>query len=261
MKRLSRYVSALALLLATLFGDPAKSQDRVVTLTNGEFPPYLGEQLKGYGVASQIVTEAFALAGYRVEYGFFPWRRSMVLAELGEWDGTVVWSWSEERDKLFLYSDPVMVTREVFFHRADKPFAWQSYDDLADLRIGATVGYFYGDTFQEAEKSGKIQVERIVTDLQNLKKLLNDRIDLSLQEANVAHSLIARHLPQYKDLLVPYSEKPTRITTLHLLISKAIDGGAKMITDFNEGLRQLRESGRVDEIFQQAGLERHRLTQ
>ena len=34
--------------------------EQTVSLTNGEFPPYLSENLKYYGVASRIIAEAFA---------------------------------------------------------------------------------------------------------------------------------------------------------------------------------------------------------
>ena len=58
-------------------------------LASGEWSPYQSEMLKYYGVASRIVTEAFALHGIKLEYGYFPWDRSLEYAETGEWDGTL----------------------------------------------------------------------------------------------------------------------------------------------------------------------------
>ncbi len=46
-----------------------------IRLTNGEWQPYLSKDAPHHGFASHIVTEAFALVGVEVEYGFFPWKR------------------------------------------------------------------------------------------------------------------------------------------------------------------------------------------
>lgn len=62
-----------------------------VRLTNGEWPPYLGERLPHHGVASRIVAEAFALEGIEVRWEFHPWARSLKMAGQGERDGSAVW--------------------------------------------------------------------------------------------------------------------------------------------------------------------------
>lgn len=69
-----------------------------IRLTNGEWPPYLSKDLKHYGVASRIVTEAFDLEGIKVEYGFFPWERALELAKHGDWDGSLVWFHTPKRE-------------------------------------------------------------------------------------------------------------------------------------------------------------------
>jgi polar amino acid transport system substrate-binding protein len=60
-----------------------------------------------FGLASRVVTEAFAAEGVTVEYGYFPWARSFMLAQTGEWDGTLIWTKSAEREKDFYYSEPL----------------------------------------------------------------------------------------------------------------------------------------------------------
>lgn len=252
-----RYLLRLVLLVFLLQPGQSWAQSQVIRLTNGEFPPFLTEEKEGYGVASRIVTEAFAASGYLVNYGFFPWKRALVLAERGEWDGSVVWSWSEERSESFLYSDPVIVTREVFFHRSTRDFSWDGYESLTGYRIGATIGYFYGEEFQHAQETGLIQVEQVATDYHNLRKLAHDRIDISLVEINVGRTLLQEQLPEFKGLLIAHQDRPVRITTLHMLISKKREDAAALIKAFNAGLSVITENGRVDEIFRQAGLERH----
>jgi len=55
-----------ALLLIALLCGSIQAADSV-RLTNGEWPPYLGEHLPHHGVASRIVAEAFALQASRFD--------------------------------------------------------------------------------------------------------------------------------------------------------------------------------------------------
>ncbi|MCP4687520.1 MAG: amino acid ABC transporter substrate-binding protein, partial [Desulfobacterales bacterium] len=96
--------------------------EETITLTNGEWPPYMSERLEHHGVVSRIVVEAFALEGVRVEYSFFPWIRALSLAKAGAFDGSVVWWKTPEREKDFFFSDPVLDVRYVFFHLKSNPF-------------------------------------------------------------------------------------------------------------------------------------------
>jgi polar amino acid transport system substrate-binding protein len=130
-----------------------------IRITNGEWPPYLSEHLKHYGLASRIITEAFALEGVKVSYGFFPWKRSFILAQNGEWDGTAVWFKSPGREQDFYISDPVIEASYVFFHLKSRRFDWNDVDSLKPYTIGATLEYNYGEAFEQAEKNGLINVQ------------------------------------------------------------------------------------------------------
>ena len=59
-------------LLFLLLPFSALSKEQVIRLANGEWPPYTSKDLPNYGLGSQIVSEAFAEVGIKVEYGFFP---------------------------------------------------------------------------------------------------------------------------------------------------------------------------------------------
>ncbi len=69
-------------------GVAAAQTSETIRLTNGEWQPNLSKDTPHYGFASHIVTEAFALVGVEVEYGFFPWKRSYKIAKEGTWGGT-----------------------------------------------------------------------------------------------------------------------------------------------------------------------------
>ena len=148
----------LPLLFALLLPLAATADE--VRLTNGEWSPYLGQNLPHHGVASRIVEEAFALEGFRVRWEFYPWARALRSAERGNSDGSAVWLRSPEREQAFYISDPVVESGYYLFHRKDRPFDWQQVADLAPLRLGGAIDYDYGQAFQQAERESLLKVKR-----------------------------------------------------------------------------------------------------
>ena len=94
----------ITIFLSWINSSPAQE---TIRLSNGEWEPFLSQNYEHYGVLSRIVTETFALEGITVEYGFFPWKRAMALAQDGDWDGSIIWGYNQNRAKHFIYSDPV----------------------------------------------------------------------------------------------------------------------------------------------------------
>lgn len=221
-------------------------------ITNGEWPPYLSKDLKGYGIASRIVSEAFALEGIKVEYGFFPWKRAYYLAEKGEWDGTAVWLRSPERERDFYLSDPVVKSSYVFFHLKSLNFTWKNINDLKGLKIGATIGYDYGEKFEKAEKEGIINVVRIPSDEQNLMKLLHGRIDIFPLDMEVGYTMLYKMYRPETVSMITNSLTPLRADPLHLLLTKKNVKNAKLMELFNKGLKKLDEKGEIDKYFEEA---------
>ena len=223
-----------------------------VRITNGEWPPYLSEHLPFNGVASRIVTEAFALEGVKVEYGFFPWKRSLALAETGEWDGSAVWFRSPEREELFYISDPVILSSYVFFHLKNYLFDWRTVDDLREIRIGATLGYNYGEPFEAAEKKGKITVDRCASDELNFEKLLNDRFKIFPVDMEVGYTMLHKQFKPETVILFTNHPRPLRQESLHLLLSKKVGKNKRLIELFNRGLQKLKESGRIERFLEES---------
>jgi polar amino acid transport system substrate-binding protein len=225
---------------------------KTVRLTNGEWQPYLSKDVPHYGIASHIVTEAFALVGVEVEYGFFPWSRAMKLAKDGTWDGTAVWGDSEERQQNFYFSEPVVPSTFAFFHLKSSPFDWSTYEDLSDLKVGGTVEYFYSDEFEAAEAAGVFATIRARSDEVGLKNLLKGRIDVFPGELMVTYAQIRDTFSEEEAALFTHHSKRIVKRPQHLLLSRKVAGNEEMRDRFNEGLRQLKESGRYDQIFADA---------
>ncbi len=244
---MKRFTAAAMVLSLSIFAGNAFSENVSIRLTNGEWPPYLSENLEHYGIATRIVTEAFALQGIDVEYDFYPWNRSLMLARKGHRDGTVVWSYSEKRAQNFYFSDPVINATWVFFHLKETAFDWEKIEDVKEFTIGGTIGYFYSKAFNGAEEEGIISVNRIGTDEANVKLLLKGRIDIFPLDINVGYTMIHNLFsPEDAERFTPHP-LPVKDEPLYVLLSKNVEGNKEVIERFNKGLKELRESGKIDE--------------
>ncbi|MBA3530656.1 MAG: transporter substrate-binding domain-containing protein [Ardenticatenales bacterium] len=231
---------------------PIEESANTIRLTNGEWPPYLSETLPHKGLASRIVTEAFATQGFTVEYGFFPWPRALSLAQEGAWDGSAVWFKNAEREKDFYFSEPVMDSQYVFFHLKSYPFEWEEMEDLAEVRIGATLEYDYGEAFTQAEEAGIISVERIPADEQNFSKLLGGRIDVFPLDLEVGLSMLRKNFTPEEMEQITYHPLPIRSDPGYLLLSRKVEGNAELIDVFNAGLEELRANGQLQQFVEES---------
>ncbi|MCJ7433476.1 MAG: transporter substrate-binding domain-containing protein [Anaerolineales bacterium] len=225
---------------------PTATPMNSIRLTSGEWPPFTSENLPHFGLASRIVTEAFALKGITVEYGYFPWARSLKLAQDGEWDGSLVWHKSPEREQDFYFSDPAVVTgQNVFFHLKSYDFDWKEMKDLAGLNIGATIDYDYGEAFMQAEKAGEINVDRVPTDEQNFKKMLLGRIDIFPLDLDVGLAMLHQNFSAEEIAQITYHSQPIESYPYSLILSKKVPRNAELIVLFNAGLKELIDSGKM----------------
>lgn len=233
-------------ILSSFTSLPAKAE--VIRLAVGEWPPYISQKLKHSGLSSHIVTEAFAKVGIEVRYDFLPWARAMKEAKVGNSHGTHSLFYSDERAEHFLYSDPILTSEYVFFYLKVRPFDWEKFEDLKGMTVGAIYGYFYGDEFKQSQQQGIFQTSMVSDDKQNLKKLIRKRIDLVPLDPLVGYHLIHQiFMPEHRHLFTnhprAFNSQPT-----YLLLSKQYPKSAELIKRFNQGMKQLKESGRLDEL-------------
>ncbi|MEX6504146.1 substrate-binding periplasmic protein [Pseudomonas zhanjiangensis] len=216
-----------------------------IQLTTGEWPPFHGERLPYQGVATRIVSEAFALEGIEVQWQFLPWARALQMAALGQRSGSAVWRRNPERERLFFYSEPILTTQNYLFHRKQLDFDWQTLADLRGLRLGATRGYFYGHAFEQAEAAGLLNVQRINSDEVAFRQLLGGRIDLFPLSRVVALHLLSERFTAAERARLSFHPKPLSSHRQYLLLSRQVEGNAALIQRFNRGLARLQASGKV----------------
>ncbi|WP_027468482.1 substrate-binding periplasmic protein [Deefgea rivuli] len=223
-----------------------------IELANGEWSPLLGENLPNNGYASQIVRRAFALEKIKVNYKFYPWKRSLEEARAGKVAGTLLWTSNADRQKDFLISQPVYSSRTVLFFHRDRPLLWQYPEDLKGGRFGITNGYSYGKIWEALLNSRVLIGDQANTDTQNFAKLLAKRIDGFPCEEVVGIDLLRHQLGPAALQKINISPKTVHEEPLYLLISRKTPGAEALMQRFNRGLTKMHGSGELAEILKVA---------
>lgn len=230
-------------------GSQATSPE-VVRLANGEWPPYTGADLPNYGCDSQVVSEALALEGMRVQYSFLPWARGLLLSQNGVLDGAIEWAATPTiRQHHFVSKTPLSHQQWVFFQRADRALHWQQLDQLTGVTIGITIGYSYSGALAALQRSRPEMFAEAASDLSNFKKLLSGRIDLFPLEKQVGRTLMQRYLTMEEQSQLIVAAQPLADFAPHLLLSRAVVGNEQRLQRFEQGLARLLANGRYREIM------------
>ncbi|MFT3848026.1 MAG: transporter substrate-binding domain-containing protein [Propionivibrio sp.] len=235
--------SLTGILLAFLSLFPIGALAETVRITNGEWPPFTSERLPDKGPLSRIVAEAFALEGVSVEYDYFPWKRAYDYARTGKWDGSIGWAPTAKHRADFHLSKPVLMVDKGLFHLKDVPFDWKGIDDLKRWKVGGTAGYSYGDEWDEAVKDGRLKVEEVTVDEQNIRKLLLRRVDVVAMEVDVANYLLRTILTPDVAATITQHPKLLMQTPICLALTRQSERSTALLARFNQGLQRLKESG------------------
>ncbi|WP_241566887.1 ABC transporter substrate-binding protein [Hahella sp. KA22] len=223
-------------------------EGKTVRIATGEWLPYVSETQPYWGALGHIITTAFNRAGYQVKFQNFPWARGYQLVKDGVWDATMPYYCSPEREQEFYCSNPLVSGEQVFFHLKEVPVQWEQLSDLKGYSIGATLGYYYGEAFEQAEISGELMVKRIASDEKNMQLLLMGRIKLFPQDKEVGYSTVRHMYPHQKELLT-HHPRPIHTKTLHLIFPRDNPSSPELLKVFNAQLVELKREGIWDQYM------------
>nr|WP_246261312.1 transporter substrate-binding domain-containing protein [Alteromonas ponticola] len=222
-----------------------------VTLAFGEYPPYYGNDLHNKGFISEIVVEAYTLAGYEVELVYLPpWQRRVEETKNGRFDGLISMWHSADRERWFLFSNPLPANEVGFYKHVESDFTLQGVDSLASARVGTVRGFINPPEINDA---GAV-IEEVTHLNQNIAKLIKQRIDIALVDRAVGRHILVSLYPEHKDDLV-YIEPSIALLNQYLVISRKAEDAEEKLNAFNRGYAILKQQGEVVRLATKYGIE------
>lgn len=239
---------AVVVMLAAL---PAMAQP--VKLATGEWAPFVSKKMEGHGFTAEIVQHALLAAGIEPEMEFFPWARCEQSMQSGDAKAAFPYARTAEREGMYVYSEPIAVSRNVLFFLPEKmgqDFDFTSLETLKDYKIGGVRGNYYEKTFKEAG----VTVDYASSAESSVKKLYLGRVDVMPENELVGWQLIKTTYPDEQDKFAATATAMDE-QTLHLIAPKDDAEAKKIIEAFNKGLAAIKQDGVYESILKKYGLQ------
>lgn len=181
-----------SILLSLLLLFPLQLLANTIRLTTLEWPPYTSQSLPDGGLTGHIVKKAFAEAGLKVEFDFYPWQRAIMLAAdpTQPYSGYFPEYLSDRFPSLWRNSTSVGASILGLAQLSGPLIPWQQLEDLSPYRIGVVAGYVNTSEFDQLMAIKRLQTFAVYGDHLNLRKLQRDRLDLAVIDRDVFYWLL-----------------------------------------------------------------------
>lgn len=224
-------------------------QAKEVYVVAPEYPPYqYTVDGKVQGIDYEIIKEAFKRTGHTVKIEILPWTRALKTVQHGVADVLMAAYKTPEREVDFLYSkEPLIIQTVSLFKHKDLYLNYLGdFTQLADHRLGVRYKFSYGEEFDNAIESNLFpELEKSPDTITNIKKLVNDRLDIvAANKYGALHFLKELNkLDMAEELTPPIQEIPA-----YLLFTKKKDLG-DIPAHFDIHLREMKADGTYQEII------------
>jgi ABC-type amino acid transport substrate-binding protein len=226
----------------------------VTVMGDDAYPPvaYL-ENGTPKGILVDILKKVEKITQDTYEVKLFPWKRSYELAARGE-GGILGLSYTEERSKNFDYSRPLYEDNIQIVVLSGHAFSYSTLADLKGKKIGGVNGASYGQEVDEAIAKGLFSVDRDVSQIGRLKKLLVGRLDAAfIGNGQVGFDKLLNSAPELKNARNKFEILPVPLTKdqLHIAFAKSMNQ-KDVVERFDKAIDKLKKSGELKKVLSDA---------
>jgi polar amino acid transport system substrate-binding protein len=226
------------------------TSEKIITAVADPWPPFVDPSKKSEGLSLEIIRAAYDVEGYKVEYKNIPWARAVQEVTDGKYDILPdVW-YTKDRISVFEYGEKYADNELKFIKKKGDHFEFEGLKSLKGKTIGIVKGYAYSKEFLNSNDYEKVETTTI---MQNIKKVISNRVDLTLEDKIVASALIMAEDPSYLEQ-IEFTNSSLESKTLHIAAGKKNPRSKKIIDAYNKGLKIIKENGKYKEILKKYGL-------
>lgn len=239
--------------LAALGAVSAQAATPVLIIATSELPPYVSVKPQD-SFLTDLLPQVAREMGVRFEFRFMPWPRCELAVEDQQVWATMPYVPTPERDKKFLFSDPLYAKRTVLFYYSDNagtfPHTFARLDELKGLKIGGVRGYYYEELFTKAG----LQLDLANSEELSFKKLRAGRVDMAPAVEPVGWDVIRKGFPANEQANFKVLETPLSVGHNYLMTSRNYPDAERLLARFNEALAKLRRTGVYQQVAERHGI-------
>ncbi|OUR89612.1 hypothetical protein A9Q81_21470 [Gammaproteobacteria bacterium 42_54_T18] len=238
-----------------------------VSLSTLEWAPYIGQKICKQGWVQQLTVALLTSQGYEVTVSFYPWARTISMAEKGRVDilfpeyfiepaaPSDVIKGTKRTDHLAL-SSPIPGGPIALLKRKDfkTPFKGE-LTVLKGERIGVVRGYQNTPEFDALMDSDFFHIDNSVDDLMNAIKLSKKRVDYIVGDPSVIFFSIktGKHLPESIKKItannIEVIDPPLQYNNLHYAVSKKNPEWKLLLQTLNKAIASFKKDGATQQII------------
>ena len=244
------YLIFLSLFLGWLFSLPVSAQKQPITILASEWSPYTSETLDSGGFLTEIAVTALTKAGYQTTLEFLPWKRALKLTKIGLSTALVGAYYSKERSHYFSYPEYSWKTSGQFFVHKNHHYNYQKIEDLCPAKLGIYAGSSY---IKELGSIKCFEIQTVTTIQQNIKKLLNKRIDAFIETKESVLFYLKKDFPNQINKIVALSPA-FKTNEIYIVFSKKSPNYQKIQADFDTAIKKMQADGSYENILKKHGI-------
>lgn len=234
---------SIALLAMFLLARTADAQT-LMFVTGPDYQPYVDEAAPDGGLATQILREALATQGYKLQADFLPWRRGWQLMMEGTYTGTYPYAITAERAAEVLFSDTLVMVRTYVYYPPGTESWWMGAQSAAGKTYCRPEGWSDPPALTIEEVSKRITRVSAADLAGCLRMLAAKRVDFFIADA----AIVQRNLAQdFGALTVQRGPLITEVPMV-VAVSKALGDGDAVVDMINRGLASLSATGRLEQL-------------
>lgn len=214
-------------------------------VTGNDYAPFTDERLPQRGMVTEIVELVFKEMHYDVQVTFRPWKRGYEETKKGIFAATFPYIKTDERLQAFYYSEPITTIPTRIFVTNRSPI--RKLDDLQGRRICIPLGYGINKELNTMLRRTVSDQLGSPVDLEGcLRQMIAGRKDFFILN-EISGWMAIQNTFQSKD---DFRTLDTVFASdsHHLIISKSYPNAEKILADFNQGIANLRQTGRLQQI-------------
>lgn len=253
MKRITSTLVVLLVFTALIAGSAVAA---TITVRADSWAPYNEEPNSAKpGYMIELAKLVFEAKGHEIDYQLMPWSRSLAAVEKGTYDA-VVGTDPEESPNFVFPEESLGVNKNGFYVKKGSSWQYDGIDSIKQVRLGIIDSYGYylelDNYIEEGGKGTKLFAATGDDALPKLIKMLKaGRLDVIIENINVmTHELDAQKLSGE----IVQAGSPEEESPLYMAFSPAKESSREYAKILDDGIAELRNSGKLQEILTKYGL-------
>ena len=212
----------------------------VSMVTGNNYHPYSDERLEGGGLATIYVRTVLEAMGVTPEIEFMGWEEGFQAALVGQYAGTFPYIYSEERDALFHYSDPIFSVRPYVFTSARQFGGVGELESLTGATLCVPNGWGVDSNLQGMVDRGEINLLTGTNVVGCFQALFNAQVHAVSIDRRLGTIAAIAVDERYWYIAKRMSDESN---PHHLIISRNVPNAREWLDQFNATLKRLQDEG------------------